>query len=337
MPRLEPTRILVTGADGFIGSHLVERLARDGHRVRALACYNAFDSRGWLDALPAEVRAALEVVVGDVRDFHGIRAALTGQELVFHLAALIAIPYSYRAPRSYFETNALGTLHLLEAAREAGVRRFVHTSSSEVYGTARYAPIDEAHPLEAQSPYAASKIAADQMALAFHHSFGLPVSILRPFNTYGPRQSLRALVPTIIVQLLRGCDELALGNLEPTRDFSFVSDIVDAFLLVAAAPSAVGEVIHVGSGFELSVERTAAIIGEVLGAAPRVIGEPERKRPPGSEVERLVASTAKARELLDWAPCYGGEDGFRRGIAETAAWFSRPENLGRYPDRPYAL
>jgi len=334
---LERSRILVTGADGFIGSHLVERLVRDGHRVRALACYNAFDSRGWLDTAAPEVREALEVVPGDVRDFHSIRDALRDREVVFHLAALIAVPYSYRAPRSYLETNAIGTLHLLEAAREAGVRRFVHTSTSEVYGTAHYAPIDEAHPIAARSPYAASKIAADQLALAFHHTFGLPVCVLRPFNTYGPRQSLRALVPSIIVQLLRGRDELELGNLEPTRDFSFVSDVVDGFLAAAPAEGAVGEVIHLGSGFELSVRRVAEIVCDAVGRSARLVGAAERTRPEAGEVKRLVASADKARRLLDWSPRYGGEDGFRRGIARTVAWFSRPENLARYPDRLDAL
>ncbi|HTH15874.1 MAG TPA: NAD-dependent 4,6-dehydratase LegB [Magnetospirillum sp.] len=323
-------RVLVTGAGGFIGSHLTEELVRRGFNVRALVEYNSFNSWGWLDSVPAEVKAAIEVVSGDVRDPHAMREAVSGCDLVLHLAALIAIPYSYVAPQSYIDTNITGTLNLLQAARDAGVARFVHTSTSEVYGTARFVPITEEHPLQGQSPYAASKIGADQMALSFQKSFGLPVSVIRPFNTYGPRQSARAVIPTIISQILGGKKSIRLGSLHPTRDFNFVRDVAAGFVAVAHADKAVGEVVNVGSNFEISVGDTVRVIAEVLGREVVIEQDDQRLRPALSEVERLWADNSKVAALAGWSPAYGGVEGFRRGIAETAAWFADPANLALY-------
>lgn len=324
-------KVLVTGADGFIGSHLVERLVARGADVRAFVQYNSFGHRGWLDDAPAAVRDSIEVVAGDVRDRGSVRAAMTGCTTVLHLAALIAIPYSYTAPASYVDTNVVGTLNVLEAARELGTPRVVHTSTSEVYGTARYVPIDEEHPLQAQSPYAASKIGADQLALSFHRSFGTPVAVIRPFNTYGPRQSARAVIPAIITQLAAGQDRIRLGALSPTRDFSFVEDTADGFIAVAESADTPGQVINVGSGFEISVGDTARLIAELMGRAVAIDCEAERLRPPGSEVERLFAATGKAARLTAWHPAHGGLDGFRRGLERTIAWFADPANRTRYP------
>jgi NAD dependent epimerase/dehydratase len=320
--------ILVTGAGGFIGSHLVERLVGLGERVRALVEYDPLGSWGWLDESP--VRDDLEVRAGDVRDPDSVRAAVAGVETVFHLAALIAIPYSYEAPQSYVETNVLGTLNVLRAARDGGVGLVVHTSTSEVYGTARHVPIDEAHPLQAQSPYAASKIAADKMAEAFHLSFGLPVATLRPFNTYGPRQSARAVIPTIVTQLLGG-DGLALGNVAPTRDFTFVSDTVEAFVRVAETPAAVGRTLNVGSGKEIAIGELARRIERLVGRECAIERDDERVRPPASEVERLCANADAARELLGWEPAVSLEE----GLATTAEWIRG--NLARYRVGAYTV
>ncbi len=328
---------LVTGADGFIGSHLVEALVARGHKVRALCHYNAFGHAGWLDSVEDGTRAHVEIVLGDVRDAHAMIDLMRGVDTVFHLAALIAIPYSYRAPDSYVETNVRGTLNLLEAARAAEVRRFVHTSTSEVYGTAQRVPIDETHPLNGQSPYAASKIGGDQMALAFHASFDLPVAILRPFNTYGPRQSARAVIPTIITQIAAGGREIRLGATTPTRDFSFVADTVAGFLAVASSERAIGEVIQIGSGFEISIGDTAALIAELMGVEIEIVSEAARHRPAASEVERLIADTAKAARLVGWRPRYGGREGFRRGLERTIAWFHDPANLARYRPGSYQI
>lgn len=323
-------RVLVTGADGFIGSHLTEALLAGGAQVRAFTMYNSLGSRGWLEGLEAE---GLEVVAGDVRDASAVRSAVRGCDTVLHLAALIAIPYSYAAPDAYLETNVRGTLNVLQAAREFGVRRVVHTSTSEVYGTAQHVPIGETHPLQAQSPYAASKIAADQFALSFHRSFGLPVAVVRPFNTYGPRQSARAVIPTIITQLAAGRRVIKLGALSPTRDFNFVADTAAGFIAVARADAAVGEVVNLGSDFEVSVGDTARLIAEVMNVSAEIVSDAERLRPDASEVQRLWADTRKAAALLEWRPAYGGLEGFKRGLAETALWFTRGENLKRYrPD-----
>jgi len=329
--------VLVTGADGFIGSHLVERLVRSGRRVRAMVLYNAFDGRGWLDQLDPEVQGHYEVVAADVRDARGVQSAMRGCVSVLHLAALIGIPYSYQAPQSYVEVNIGGTLNVLEAAREHGLERVVHTSTSEVYGTARQVPITEDHPLHAQSPYAATKIAADQLALSFHASFGLPVTVLRPFNTFGPRQSLRAVIPAIVTQLARGARELKLGALHPTRDFNYVPDVTRAFEAALTSPNAVGEVLNVGSGFEISIGELAQVIQAEMRVEVELVSEDRRLRPAASEVERLLASNDKARRLLGWEPRFAGREGLARGIRETAAWFGDPANLARYRPGAYTV
>jgi len=334
---LKSRRILVTGADGFIGSHLTEALVRAGHSVRAFVLYNSFDSRGWLDRSPREIRDGLDVFAGDVRDPHGVKAAMKGCDVVLHLAALIAIPYSYHSPDAYVDTNVRGTLNVLQAARELGVQRVVHTSTSEVYGTARRVPIDEEHPLQGQSPYSATKIGADQLALSFHRSFGLPVTVLRPFNTYGPRQSARAVIPATIIQLLSGRGPIRLGALEPTRDFNYIADTVRGFVAAAASDAAVGEVVNLGSNFEISIGDTARLIAEIIGVELRIENDPQRMRPAASEVERLRADNAKAARLLGWTPEYAGVPGLRRGLAETVAWFRDPENLRGYRADVYAL
>jgi dTDP-glucose 4,6-dehydratase len=327
-------RALVTGAGGFIGSHLVERLVRDGVQVRAFVRYTGRGDAGWLDASP--VRDAVEIVRGDIRDSDLVRRSMKDIDTVFHLAALIGIPYSYESPLAYVRTNVEGTLNVLDAARDLGVQRVVHTSTSEVYGTAQFVPIREDHPLVGQSPYSASKIGADQMAVSFQRSFGLPVIILRPFNTYGPRQSTRAVIPTIISQLLRGDGTLKLGALHPTRDFNFVTDTAAAFVAAAkAADRYAGEVINAGSNFEVSIADTASIIAEALGREWKVEQEDARLRPAASEVERLWADNSRAREWLGWTPVYGGLEGFRSGIAETVEWFRDPANLARYVSRGY--
>ncbi|AWK90247.1 NAD-dependent 4,6-dehydratase LegB [Azospirillum thermophilum] len=322
--------VLVTGADGFIGSHLVEALVARGAAVRAFVQYNSFGRAGWLDTLPAETRSAIGIIAGDIRDPSQVRAAVQGCGVILHLAALIAIPYSYRAAHSYVETNVTGTLNVLEAAREAGIERLVHTSTSEVYGTPQRVPIDETHPLNAQSPYAATKIAADQLALSFHKSFGIPVTVLRPFNTYGPRQSARALIPTIITQIARGAGRIRLGALTPTRDFSFVTDTASGFIAAAEADTAVGKVTNIGSGFEISAGETAHLIAELMGRTVEIDCEAERLRPAASEVERLWADTTEAARRFGWAPSHGGRDGFRRGLERTIAWFCDPANLALY-------
>lgn len=325
-------KVLVTGADGFIGSHLVEHLVRSGYDVRAFTLYNSFGSLGWLDRCDPQVAGRFEVFQGDVRDPHGVKTAMAGCDAVLHLAALIAIPYSYHSPDTYVDTNIKGTLNVVQAARELGIDRVIHTSTSEVYGTARFVPITEDHPLQGQSPYSASKIGADQIALSFHAAFGTPVVVIRPFNTYGPRQSARAVIPTIITQIANGKRRIRLGATSPTRDFNFVDDTVSGFAaaLTADRGKVVGEVINLGSNYEISVGDTAAEIAAVMGAEVEIESEEQRLRPDKSEVFRLWASNAKAKDLLGWTPAYGGRDGFRRGLAKTATWFSDPENLRLY-------
>lgn len=329
--------VLVTGADGFIGSHLTEALVRAGYKVRAFVLYNSFNSWGWLDRCAPEVNGKFEVFAGDIRDPHGVRTAMQGCDAVLHLAALIAIPYSYHSPDTYVDTNIKGTLNIVQAARELGLSKVIHTSTSEVYGTARFVPITEEHPLQGQSPYSASKIGADQIALSFHAAFGTPVTIIRPFNTYGPRQSARAVIPTIITQIANGKRELKLGALHPTRDFNFVADTVAGFLAALKSDRGVGEVINLGSNYEISIGDTARTIAEVMGADVQVLSDAQRLRPEKSEVDRLWASNAKAAELLAWKPAYGDLDGFRRGLAETVEWFSASENLGMYKADIYNL
>lgn len=326
------TRVMVTGADGFIGSHLTEALVQAGHPVKAFVLYNSFNSWGWLDHCTPQVKSQIEVFSGDVRDPHGVKQAMKGCDVVLHLASLIAIPYSYHSPDTYVDTNLKGTLNVLQAARELNVSRVIHTSTSEVYGTARFVPITEEHPLQGQSPYSATKIGADQLALSFYSSFGLPVSIARPFNTYGPRQSARAVIPSIIIQLLKnkGSQPIRLGALDPTRDFSFVSDTVAGFLSLMTAENVSGQIFNFGSNFEVSIGETAQLIAEVMEVPLKIESEAVRLRPQHSEVERLWADNRKARERLNWTPQYAGRDGLRRGLQETVAWFSNPENARGY-------
>lgn len=330
-------KVLVTGADGFIGSHLVEALVRQGHSVRAFVLYNSFNSWGWLDHASKDIREHLDVFAGDIRDPHGVREAMKGCDVVLHLAALIAIPYSYHSPDTYVDTNVKGTLNVLQAARDLGVKRVVQTSTSEVYGTARFVPITEAHPLQGQSPYSATKIAADQLAFSFYASFGLNVVIARPFNTYGPRQSARAVIPTIITQIANGQRQIKLGSVSPTRDFNFVQDTVAGFIAAMKSDKGVGEVINFGSNYEISIGDTVRLIAEAMGRDVEVVTDEVRLRPGNSEVERLWADNSKARELFGWQPQYGGREGFKRGLAETAEWFGKPENLAAYKADRYNI
>lgn len=335
--QLTRSKILVTGADGFIGSHLVELLVSQGCDVRAFVFYNSFNSWGWLDRVEPELAGKFEVFSGDVRDPHGVRDAVRGCDVILHLAALIAIPFSYNSPDAYVDTNIRGTLNILQAAREFETRRVVVTSTSEVYGTARFVPITEEHPLNAQSPYAATKTAADQLALSFHQSFEMPVTILRPFNTYGPRQSARAVIPSIIGQIVSGERNLKLGSLHPTRDFSFVTDTARGFVQAAECDKAIGRVINIGSGFEISIRDTVALIADVMGVDVEIRTDNQRIRPSTSEVERLYAGVQNAVELFDWSPEYRGREGFSRGLEKTAEWFSDPANLHAYKTNAYNI
>jgi len=325
-------RVLVTGSDGFIGSHVVEELVKVGARVRAIVYYNSFNSCGWLDTISPDVMKSVEVIAGDIRDPHFMIKAAEGCTDVLHLAALIAIPFSYAAPDSYVDTNVKGTLNVLQAARMAGVRRFVQTSTSEVYGTAQSVPIRESHRLVGQSPYSASKIASDQLALSFHASFDMPVVVIRPFNTFGPRQSARAVIPTIIGQIATGKRKIRLGAISPTRDFSFVTDTARGLIAGLTAPGdqVIGQTINLGSGFEISVGATAEMIADVMGKPIEIETDEARLRPANSEVERLWADNSKALQQLSWRPEFAGLEGMRRGMTETVNWFTNPTNLSRY-------
>lgn len=330
-------KVLVTGADGFIGSHLTEALVARGYDVRAFVLYNSFNSWGWLDHSPKKVRDKLDVFAGDIRDSHGVRTAMKECDAVLHLAALISIPFSYHSPEAYVDTNVKGTLNILQAGRDLGVKRILHTSTSEVYGTARFVPITEEHPLQGQSPYSASKIGADQLAYSFYTSFGVPVVTIRPFNTYGPRQSARAVIPTIITQIANGERSVRLGAVAVTRDFNFVKDSVAGFIAALESSAGVGEVVNLGSNFEITVDDTAKLIAEVMKVDIEIVRDEGRVRPENSEVERLWADNSKAKRLFDWQPLYGGRDGFRRGIAETAEWFMNPANLSAYKADRYNI
>ena len=330
-------KILVTGADGFIGSHLTETLVRQGYDVRAFVYYNSFNSWGWLDHLADDVKGKFEVIAGDIRDSNGVRQAMKGCDAVLHLAALIAIPFSYNSPSTYVETNVNGTLNILQAAKDLGLSKVVHTSTSEVYGTARFVPISEGHVLQGQSPYSATKIAADQLVYAFYSSFELPVITLRPFNTYGPRQSARAVIPTIITQLATRRDSVKLGALFPTRDFSYVQDTVSGFIAALNSEKGFGEVINLGSGFEISIGDTAKLIAKAMGTSLEISEDQERFRPEKSEVDRLWADNGKAKTLLGWTPEHSGLEGFNLGLGKTVEWFSNPDNLRLYKPGIYNL
>jgi NAD dependent epimerase/dehydratase len=316
---------------------LTEHLVRSGIDVRAFVLYNSFNSWGWLDEADEDVKRTLEVFSGDIRDPNGVRAAMKGCDVVFHLAALIAIPYSYHSPDTYVDTNVKGTLNVVQAARDLGVERVVHTSTSEVYGTARYVPITEDHPLQGQSPYSASKIGADQIAASFYLSFATPVAVIRPFNTYGPRQSARAVIPTVITQIAAGARQVKLGAVHPTRDFNYVRDTVRGFIAVAESDAAVGQVINVGSNYEVSIGDTARLIARLMGRDVDIVSDDQRLRPAASEVERLWADNRKARELLGWAPEYSGLEGLKRGLRETIDWFSVSDHLRRYKTGVYNI
>lgn len=317
---------LVTGADGFIGSHLVEKLIDQGYKVKAFVYYNSFNSWGWLDSFPKEKLNQIEIFAGDIRDPNGVRNAVKGTDIVFHLAALIAIPFSYHSPDSYVDTNVKGTLNILQAAKEYAVKRVLVTSTSEVYGTAQYVPIDEKHPKQGQSPYSATKIGADAIADSFYRSFNLPVTIVRPFNTYGPRQSARAVIPTIITQLLSGKTEIKLGALHPTRDLVFVKDTVNGFVEIANSPKTIGEEINIATQEEVSILDLAQHLIDTIQPKAKILSDDIRLRPEKSEVERLLGSAEKIKSLTNWKPQYD----LKHGLADTIAWFSQPENIKSY-------
>ncbi|MEG0912019.1 MAG: NAD-dependent 4,6-dehydratase LegB [Oscillospiraceae bacterium] len=309
-------KVLVTGADGFIGSHLTEELVKSGAKVKAFAYYNSFNSWGWLDSLPKEIKDEIEVFSGDIRDPNGVRTAVKGCDTVYHLAALIAIPFSYHSPDSYVDTNIKGTLNVLQAANDLGVSRLLVTSTSEVYGTAQYVPIDEKHPFQGQSPYSATKIGADRLAESFYRSFGTPLTIVRPFNTYGPRQSARAVIPTIITQLLNGASEIKLGSLTPTRDFNYCKDTAAGFMALAECVEAIGEEVNIATGVEISIGQLAQELIDQINPSAEIICDEQRLRPEKSEVNRLLGDNTKIKALTGWAPKYD----LKAGIAETIEW-----------------
>ena len=318
--------VLVTGADGFIGSHLVEKLIDEGKKVKAFVYYNSFNSWGWLDTFPKEKLSQIEIFAGDIRDGNGVRTAMKGVDVVYHLAALIAIPYSYHSPDSYVDTNVQGTLNILQAARDFNIGRVLVTSTSEVYGTAMYVPIDEKHPKQGQSPYSATKIGADAMADSFFRSFNLPVTIVRPFNTFGPRQSARAVIPTIITQLIAGKTEIKLGSIHPTRDLLFVKDTVNAFVEIAKSNKTIGEEINIATQQEISVQNLAQTLIDLIHPSAKIISDDIRLRPEKSEVERLLGSAEKIKLLTEWKPKYN----LNEGLKQTIEWFRDPENIKKY-------
>ena len=322
-------KVLVTGADGFIGSHLTEMLLEKGYKVIALSQYNSFNYWGWLEDIPNS--SNLEVISGDIRDPHFCKEITKGIDMVFHLAALIAIPYSYLAPDSYVDTNVKGTLNICQAAKENGVQRVIHTSTSEVYGTAKYVPIDEKHPKQPQSPYSASKIGADMMAMSFYNAFGLPVSIARPFNTYGPRQSARAIIPTIITQIANGIKEIKLGDLSPTRDFNYVKDTCKGFIAIAESKETIGKEVNIASNYEISMKDTMDLIKDIMNADVHFITDHQRLRPQKSEVHRLWGDNTLIKTLTGFEPNYP----IREGLEETCNWFLNPDNLKKYKSSIY--
>ena len=330
-------KILVTGADGFIGSHLVEKLVSSGYNVKAFVLYNSQNSWGWLDHVDKSIKDEIEVISGDIRDPFLLSKVLNDCEIVYHLAALIAIPYSYISPISYIKTNIIGTLNLLEAAKNKGVKKFIHTSTSEIYGTAKYVPIDENHPINSQSPYAASKTGADQLVLSYFKSFNLPAVILRPFNTYGPRQSNRAIIPTVITQILKGNNKIKVGNIHPTRDFTYIDDTVNGFICALKSKNIEGKVLNLGAGFEISIKETITIIAKLIGTDIEIITDLERIRSKSSEVDRLYSNNSLASEILNWQPIFKGVEGFKTGLKKSIDWFSDKKNLSKYNSSFYNI
>ena len=329
--------ILVTGADGFIGSHLVEILVKQNYNVRALSQYNSFNNWGWLEDLEKNILDSIDVVCGDIRDPFFVNQSVKGNDAVMNLAALIGIPFSYVSPQSYVETNVTGALNIVEAAKKFDLQKVIQTSTSEVYGSALYVPIDEKHPLQGQSPYSASKISADQMALSYFLSFGVPVSIIRPFNTYGPRQSARAVIPTVISQISAGVTDIKLGSLSPTRDFKYVSDTVSGFVCALKSDKSVGEIINIGSGFEISIRDSVELIANLMNVKINIESDGSRVRPENSEVERLCACNKKAFKLIKWEPEIKGIQGLENGLHKTIEWFSNPKNLSKYKTDIYNI
>lgn len=330
---LKNKKILVTGAGGFIGSHLIEELLKEGGKIRAFIHYNSFNSYGWIDSLEKKARKSIDIFSGDISDPHGVKKAMRGYEIVFHLAALVGIPYSYHSPDTYVDTNITGTLNVLQAARELKVKKIIHTSTSEVYGTAQFVPITEEHPVNPQSPYSATKAGADFMALSFYRSFDSPVAIARPFNVYGPRQSARAVIPTIISQIASGKREIKLGSVNPTRDFTYVKDTVRGFMATAKSDQSTGEVVNIGSHLEISIGDLAKLIAKLMGVKIKIRTEAKRQRPKKSEVERLCAENKKAKKILGWQPKYSLE----KGLKETIEWFINPQNLKFYKPDVYTI
>lgn len=327
-------KILITGAEGFIGSHLVENLVGKGHHVTAFVLYNSFNSYGWLEHIDKRKFKKIKIITGDIRDFQSVALAFKNKDVVINLAALIAIPYSYQAARSYIETNIIGTHNILEAAKRNKIKKIIHTSTSEIYGTAKYVPIDENHPINSQSPYAATKASADQLVISYYHSFNLPVTILRPFNAFGPRQSMRAVIPTIIGQIINS-NKVNIGNVKPTRDFTFVTDTVEAFSLAIKAKDINGEVINIGSNFEVSIKEIIEMIASITNRKIIINKDLKRIRPKSSEVDRLICSNKKAKYLLKWSPSYSGKKGFKTALKMTINWFLEKENLKLYKSQIY--
>lgn len=334
---MSKNKILVTGADGFIGSHLTEHLIREGFQVKAFVHYNSFNSWGWLDHSPSDILKEVEIFSGDIRDPFGVNKAMQSCNKVLHLAALIGIPYSYHSPESYLETNVKGTLNVVQAARDLNIERVIHTSTSEVYGSAQYVPIDEKHPLQPQSPYSATKIAADQLAMSYYYAFELPVSIVRPFNTYGPRQSARAVIPTVITQISQGIKDIKLGSLEPTRDFTYVEDTVRAFAKALDAQEIIGKTINLGTNFEISIANIVQLIAKIMQADINIVQDQQRVRPAMSEVDRLWSDNSLAKKLLSWTPEYSEMTGLQKGLEKTIQWFLNENNQKMYKSGIYNL
>ncbi|OVE81672.1 NAD-dependent dehydratase [bacterium K02(2017)] len=334
---MSKNKILVTGSEGFFGSHLTEALVKAGHNVKAFVLYNSFNSWGWLDQLPPDVLKEIEIFTGDVRDAHCVKKAMTDCDVVYHLAALIGIPYSYNAPASYIDTNVNGTLNIVQAAKDLGTSQVIHTSTSEVYGTAQYVPINESHPLQGQSPYSASKIGADAIALSYFNSFDTPVTILRPFNIYGPRQSARAVLPTIILQIANGLEKIVLGDDSTSRDFNFVADTVAAYMAALKLNNIAGETINVSSNYEVTIKDSVGYISQLMNKNITIVTDKSKMRPQKSEVRQLLGDNTLAKKLLNWEPNYSGVDGFKRGLEKTISWYKNPTNIKNFKAEIYNI